>query len=127
VLDHHWALRSGVWANDGCEAAGQFIPFARNEADRATAGDPRVSVEARYPSFASYHGKVRKALDDMVEDRLLLCEDAPAEEARLMQAGLARGVPAPDGGVLPAVATLKACQPKKHHGHKGHRDDDDDD
>jgi hypothetical protein len=45
-----------------------------------------------------------------------------------MQAGLARGVPAPEGGVLPAVATLKACQPKKGHGH-GHKDkhDDDDD
>ena len=24
-----WALRSGVWANDGCEGSGQYIPFAR--------------------------------------------------------------------------------------------------
>ena len=47
-----WALRSGVWANDGCEAAGQFIPFAATEAARAATGDPRPSVEARYPSFA---------------------------------------------------------------------------
>ena len=22
-----WGLRSGVWANDGCEASGQYIPF----------------------------------------------------------------------------------------------------
>jgi hypothetical protein len=29
-----WALRSGVWANDGCEAEGQYIPFARTKADR---------------------------------------------------------------------------------------------
>lgn len=43
-----------------------------------------------------------------------------------MQAGLDRGVPAPEGGVLPAVATLKACMPKKGHGH-GHKDHDDDD
>ena len=28
-----WALRRGVQANDGCEAAGQFIPFARTEAE----------------------------------------------------------------------------------------------
>ena len=35
-----WALRRGVHANDGCEAAGQFIPFAATEAERGT--DPRV-------------------------------------------------------------------------------------
>jgi hypothetical protein len=112
-----WALRSGVWANDGCEAAGQYIPFPRTEADRALAGDPRPSVEARYSTFAAYHAKVRKALNDMVEDRLLLCEDAASEETRLMTHGLTRGVPAPEGGALPAVETLKACMPRKKHRH----------
>jgi hypothetical protein len=113
-----WALRRGVHANDGCEANGQFIPFAMTEAERAAKGDPRPSVAARYATFAAYHGEVRSALNDMVSDRLLLCEDAGSEEARLMQAGLNRGVPPPDGGVLPAVQTLPACQPKKHHSKK---------
>jgi hypothetical protein len=117
-----WALRRGAQASDGCEASGQFIPFAMTEAQRGA--DPRPSVAARYPTFAVYHGKVRSALNDMVEDRLLLCEDTAAEEARLMQAGLTRGVPAPVGGV-PAVQTLPACEPKKHHGRRD-RDDDDD-
>jgi hypothetical protein len=120
-----WALRSGVWANDGCEAAGQNIPFPRDEVARAATGDPRVSVADRYPTFAEYHGKVRRALNDMVEERFLLCEDAGTEETRLMQNGLTRGVPPPAGGVLPAVEVLRACQPKKPHGH--HHDDDDDD
>jgi hypothetical protein len=115
-----WALRRGAQANDGCEANGQFIPFPMTEADRAAKNDPRASVAARYPAFADYHGKVRAALNDMVEDRLLLCEDAAFEENRLMQAGLTRGVPAPAGGTLPAVQTLPACEPKKHD-----RDDDD--
>ena len=75
---------------------------------------------ARYPTFADYHGKVRTALNDMVEDRLLLCEDTAFEENRLMQAGLTRGVPAPAGGVLPAVQTLPACEPKPHHHDHGH-------
>ncbi len=91
-----WALRRGAQADDGCEAAGQFIPFAKTEADRGS--DPRRSVAARYPTFAAYHGKVRRAIEEMVEDRLLLCEDAGTEEARLMQAGITRGVPAPHGG-----------------------------
>jgi len=67
---------------------------------------------------------VRSALEQMVSDRLLLCEDAGTEEARLMQAGITRGVPAPEGGVLPTVQLLAACEPKKHHGRKD-RDDDD--
>jgi Alpha/beta hydrolase domain len=120
-----WALRRGVHANDGCEAAGQFIPFARSEADRVASGDPRRSVAARYPTFAAYHAKVRRALNDMVSDRLLLCEDAGTEEARLMQAGLTRGVPQPAGDVLPALRPLPACEPRKGgHGHHHDKDHD---
>jgi len=121
-----WALRAGAQANDGCEGSGQFIPFPRTEADRAATHDPRPSVEKRYESFAAYHAKVRHALNDMVEDRLLLCEDAGSEEARLMQAGLDRGVPAPEGGALPAVQELKACLPHHHHHEHNDRDRDDD-
>jgi hypothetical protein len=118
-----WALRAGVWANDGCEAAGQFIPFPVDEAARQMSGDPRPSVAVRYPTFADYHKKVRGALNDLVEERLLLCEDAGTEEARLMQAGLTRGVPPPEGGALPAVEILPACEPKKHHGKHDDGDD----
>src|SRR5205807_3274677 len=126
-----WALRRGAQANDGCEAAGQFIPFAKTEADRGN--DPRPSVAARYPTFAAYHGKLRSALERMVSDRLLLCEDAGTEEARLMQAGITRGVLPPEGGVLPAVEPLRACredEDEDEHGHghdHDHRDHDDDD
>jgi hypothetical protein len=123
-----WALRRGAQASDGCEASGQFIPFAKTEADRAKTNDPRPSVEVRYKTFADYHGMVRSALEKMASDRLLLCEDAGAEEARLMQAGITRGVPPPAGGVLPAVEPLKACLADKdeHHDKRdhGHHDDD---
>ena len=119
-----WALRRGAQASDGCEASGQFIPFAKTEADRAKTNDPRPSVALRYPVFADYHSKLRNALEQMVADRLLLCEDAATEEARLMQVGLTRGVPPPQSGVLPAIQVLAACEPKKHHGRKD-RDDDD--
>jgi hypothetical protein len=120
-----WGLRRGAQASDGCEAAGQFIPFAKTEADRMKTNDPRPSVEARYKTFADYHGKVRSALEQMVSDRLLLCEDAGTEEARLIQAGITRGVPAPD--VLPAVQPLRQCSAGKHKDREHDRDDDDDD
>ena len=114
-----WALRSGPQANDGCESSGQFIPFAKTEADRG--GDPRPSVEARYASFDAYHAKIRAAIDGLIEDRLMLCEDAQSEESRLMQRGLDLGVPPPAGGTLPATRLPDACLP---HGH-GHDEDHD--
>jgi hypothetical protein len=104
-----WALRSGVWANDGCEASGQYIPFPRTEADRVAAGDPRVSVAARYPSFEAYYGKAVKAIDDMIAQRLLLCEDAQFELNRMVTHGLARGVPAATDPV-PAAETFPHCE-----------------
>jgi hypothetical protein len=107
-----WALRSGVWANDGCEAAGQYIPFAETKAERLASGDPRPSVEERYPSFGQYHSAVMRAIDDLVKDRLMLCEDADDAQSRLLQAGLAAGVPPPRGN-LPPQSTVPHCLGKK--------------
>src|SRR5215470_473086 len=71
-----WALRAGPQANDGCEGSGQFIPFPKTEAERAMTGDPRESVEKRYASFGDYQRKVVRAIDGLVKQRLMLCEDA---------------------------------------------------
>ena len=103
-----WALRSGPQANDGCEAAGQYIPFASTEADRLASGDPRRSVEERYPSFGEYYSEVIRAIDGLVNDRLMLCEDAEQEQARLLQSGLNAGVPPPHGK-LPPQTTPPLC------------------
>jgi len=92
-----WALRRGAQANDGCEAAGQYIPFAKTQAERTASGDPRPSVAERYPSFAAYQSAVHRAIDGLVKDRLMLCEDAGDALTRLNQAGLSAGVPAPRG------------------------------
>jgi hypothetical protein len=96
-----WGLRSGVWANDGCEASGQYIPFEATEAERIAAGDPRPSVEERYRSFAMYRDAVRDAIDDLVKHRFMLCEDTAGVYARLLQAGLDAGVPAPNDNPMP--------------------------
>src|SRR6185312_12632073 len=79
-----WALRSGVWANDGCESSGQYIPFPVTEAQRVAAGDPRPSVEERYQSFGQYRSAVVNAVDDLVKNRLMLCEDTSAYVTRLI-------------------------------------------
>jgi hypothetical protein len=101
-----WALRSGPQANDGCESAGQMIPFARTRAEREASGDPRASVEERYPSFRRYERQVVHAIREMLKDRLMLCEDAGDEYDRLVANGLARGVPAPTAGDRVAAPTF---------------------
>jgi Alpha/beta hydrolase domain len=108
-----WGLRAGVWANDGCEASGQYIPFEATKAERIAAGDPRPSVEERYHSFTIYRDAVMDAIDDLVENRFMLCEDTEAVYARLLQAGLAAGVPAPRGSPTPQDQ-VPSCKPKPH-------------
>jgi alpha/beta hydrolase family protein len=103
-----WALRAGVWANDGCESAGQYIPFAATKSQRKISGDPRPSVEERYPSFGEYYSAVIRAIDGLVKDRLMLCEDADDAQARLLQAGLDAGVPPPQGK-LPPQSQVPLC------------------
>jgi alpha/beta hydrolase family protein len=105
-----WALRAGPQANDGCEGSGQMIPFPKTKADREATGDPRRSVEERYPTFQLYATRVIHAITEMVEDRLMLCEDADNEVARAIAAGVAAGVPAaPVGYQAPPI-----CPVQKH-------------
>jgi predicted nucleic acid-binding protein len=92
-----WGLRSGPQADDGCESSGQYIPFAKTKADRIAAGDPRPSVEERYASFGQYRSAVVNAVDDMIKNRLMVCSDTTAEVKRLIDAGIAAGVPGPHG------------------------------
>ena len=112
-----WALRSGVWAKDGCEGSGQYIPFEATQAERESAGDPRPSVQERYHSYSQYRQKVIHAIDDLVHERFLICSDTPAMANRLIQAGLTAGVPAPSEFENSSPVTqVPACL--------GHHDDD---
>jgi hypothetical protein len=126
-----WGLRSGVWANDGCEASGQYIPFQATKAARVAAGDPRPSVEERYESFSEYKHKVIDAIDNLVRRRFLICDDTQDMAVRLLQAGLDAGVPAPRGNDnASAPDPVPACRGNirpDHHSHPVFEHDDDND
>lgn len=87
-----WALRSAQFGlDDGCESAGQRIPFATTKAARQASGDPRLSIEERYPNFLDYYYQVTAAVNDFVAQRFMLTEDAPATTNRMLNAGFATG------------------------------------
>src|SRR5271154_1947773 len=74
-----WALRAvPAGADDGCDAAGQEIAFAKTKAERLARGDSRPSLEERYPTRTDYVSKVTAAADGLARDRLLLAEDVEA-------------------------------------------------
>jgi hypothetical protein len=54
---------------------GSFLPFARTEAERRVAGDPRPSLAQRYSSREDFIAKVREASDRQVAAGFLLPED----------------------------------------------------
>jgi hypothetical protein len=54
---------------------GSYIAFAKTQADREGAGDPRKSIAERYANREEYSSKYRRALDELVKQRWILEED----------------------------------------------------
>jgi hypothetical protein len=85
-----WNIRkAGFSEGDSCDLTGGFIPFFKTKAEREAAGDPRLSLEERYPTHDDYVAKVTAAANDLVSKRLLLPEDA----ASIISAANAAAVP----------------------------------
>jgi len=72
-----WNLRAAGHAeNEACSGTGMYLPFAQTKAERLATGDPRPSIEERYPNHGTYVSEVAHAVNNLVRERLLLEEDA---------------------------------------------------
>ena len=69
---------AGFHRGQVCNYTGGFIPFARSEAERAAANDPRPSLQARYTDHDGYVAAVRRAAERAQRTGFLLAEDARA-------------------------------------------------
>jgi hypothetical protein len=84
-----WNLnRKDRFENGMCNLQGSFIPFAATKAERLATGDPRLSIEERYPSREVYLASFKKAAADLVAQRFLLPDDADS----LVKAAEAEGI-----------------------------------
>ena len=54
---------------------GSTIPFATTKEERKASDDPRLSIEERYRSKEDYLVQIRRAAQDLVDQRYLLAED----------------------------------------------------
>ena len=76
-----WNVRAPGYADDDmCNSSGQRIAFPAT-ADAAP-GDPRLSVQERYPSHGLYVARVAVAAKKLADERLLLDEDVLRSIAR---------------------------------------------
>ena len=74
-----WNLFRKDRFEDGfCNFSGSFVPFARTKQERLDTGDPRLSIEERYPSKGAYVAAVRAAASELIAERMLLPQDAAA-------------------------------------------------
>ena len=69
-----WNFRPGNRALTG--VVGSYFPFAATTDERERNGDPRPSLEERYASKTVYVDALRSAAEALVDQRLLLREDA---------------------------------------------------
>jgi hypothetical protein len=72
-----WNLRkAGFGEGELCDNNGSMIPFAATREARLKSGDPRLSMAERYPNQGDRAASIAKAAQRLVQDRLLLEEDA---------------------------------------------------
>ena len=87
-----WNLgRKDDFENGMCNLQGSFIPFASTKAERIAAGDPRLSIEERYPTKDTYLAAFKKAAADLVAKRYLLPDDAALLVDRAGSEGIRSG------------------------------------
>jgi Alpha/beta hydrolase domain len=81
-----WNLRlPGCAEPDLASLNGSYLPFAKTVGERRTRGDPRPSLQERYRSRVHYVRAIAVAAQRLVEQRLLLEEDADRYVALAMQ------------------------------------------
>ncbi len=59
-----------------CDREGSYLSFAVTKAEREASGDPRPSLQERYPHHDAYRKQVDKETRALMAERLLLPEDA---------------------------------------------------
>ncbi|MBV9431369.1 MAG: hypothetical protein JO137_06055 [Hyphomicrobiales bacterium] len=84
-----WNLgRKDRFENGLCNLQGSFIPFAATRTERLANGDPRLSIEERYPTKDVYVAALKKAADGLVAKRYLLPDDAKLLVERAEKEGI---------------------------------------
>jgi hypothetical protein len=92
-------IASGIFKGQEQNLAGGYVPFPKTRAERIATGDPRLSIEERYPNFWVYYYGLDAVIQNLVNQRYLLPQDA----ARTFQRALSDIL---SNNLLPVKGTL---------------------
>jgi hypothetical protein len=81
-----WNLRRRGFGAAELLLLGAYFPFATTKQERLDAGNPRPSLEERYPNNEHYVKAITRAAETLRQHRLLLAEDTE----RIVQAAATR-------------------------------------
>lgn len=84
-------FRPGLFQGGFCNFNGSFIPFAATKSEREAAGDPRPSLEERYPTRDAYAAQVRRGAEALARQRMMLPEDVRRVVAEAEREGVRAG------------------------------------
>jgi hypothetical protein len=86
-----WNTRGAGFAEGALMVVGSYIPFAATIKERLANGDPRLSLEERYPSHEYHVTAVARAAAELQKERLLLAEDVERYLAAAAATPVGRG------------------------------------
>jgi len=92
-------IATGIFKGQEQNLAGGYLPFAKTKADRLANGDPRLSIEERYPNLWGYLYNSMQIANSLVAQRYWLAEDAQRTINRLLNDMLS-------SGLLPKLGTF---------------------
>ena len=70
-------IATGIFKGPGAEPGQRlYLPFAKTKAERIAKGDPRPSIEERYPNIWGYYFGAVQVANELAQQRYLLPEDA---------------------------------------------------
>lgn len=94
-------IASGIFKGQEQNLAGGYLPFAKTKAERIASGDPRRSIEERYPNLWGYLYDAMQVANTLAAQRYWLAEDAQRTINQLLNDMLATGLLPKRGEFLP--------------------------
>jgi hypothetical protein len=121
-------ITTGPLAGREASLAAGYIPFPRTKAERLATGDPRASIEERYPTLWMYYTHAVSAAQNLICKGLLLPDDATREVERVLTDMRASNLLPQEGmpSVVPAPTWTSSCSNDDDDEHEDEEEDDDD-
>lgn len=104
-------IATGVLKGQEASLAAGYIPFAKTTADRTASGDPRLSIEERYPSLWYYYYFAQQKANALVVQLYLLPDDANRLINQLLNNMLASNLLPKMGEFSPGFVPLHELRP----------------